>query len=91
MIRLNCRIFSKKKKKRSDQSSKSLMNQAIEQTRRKMTKFSNAKKDDQIQNEIFAAQMKLQSLEKRNASVLLKKNHSFSQVSLENIKLFIQH
>lgn len=91
MIRLNCRIFSKKKKKRSDQSSKSLMNQAIEQKRRKMTKFSNAKKDDQIQNEIFAAQMKLQSLEKRNASVLLKKNHSFSQVSLENIKLFIQH
>lgn len=91
MIRLNCRIFSKKKKKRSDQSSKSLMNQAIEQKRRKMTKFSNAKKDDQIQNEIFAAQMKLQSLEKRNASVLLKKNHSFSQVSLENIKLLIQH
>lgn len=91
MIRLNCRIFSKKKKKRSDQSSKSLMNQAIEQKRRKMMKFSNAKKDDQIQNEIFAAQMKLQSLEKRNASVLLKKNHSFSQVSLENIKLLIQH
>lgn len=37
-----------------------------------MMKFPNAKKDDQIQNEIFATQMKLQSLEKRNTSALKK-------------------